>query len=64
MSTSIAQRPACGRSLRRQLLAPDVHEMPLWDTFVVTGPIVFEDRRGRTWYEYRASVQSRGPFDR
>ena len=50
--------------LRRQLLAADVHEMPLWETFAVTGPIVFEDLRGRTWFEYRASVESRGPFDR
>ena len=50
--------------LRRQLLAADVHVMPLWETFAVTGPNVFKDLRGRTWYEYRASVESRRPVDR
>ena len=25
--------------LRRQLLAADVHEMPVWETFVVEGPV-------------------------
>ena len=50
--------------LRRQLLAADVHEMPDWETFEVTGPIEFSDLRGRTWYEYRAMVESRRPFDR
>jgi hypothetical protein len=50
--------------LRRQLLAADVHTMPRWDTFTVTGPREFTDFRGRTWYEYRATVESRAPFDR
>jgi hypothetical protein len=49
--------------LRRQLLAADVHEMPKWETFVVTGPTEFTDLRGRTWFEYRATVESRRPFD-
>jgi hypothetical protein len=35
--------------LRRQLLAADVHEMPQWETFVVTGPHEFADLRGRIW---------------
>ena len=48
--------------LCRQLLAVDVHTVPLWDTFTVTGPREFADLRGRTWYEYRASVKSRRPF--
>jgi len=46
------------------LLAADVHEMPVWQTFVVDGPVEFTDLRGRTWYEYRAAVESRRPFDR
>jgi hypothetical protein len=45
--------------LRRQLLAANVHTVPLWDTFAVTGPHQFEDRRGQAWYEYRASVECR-----
>jgi hypothetical protein len=49
--------------LRHQLLAADVHRMPLWDTFEVTGPTLTTDGRGRTWFEYRATVESRGPFD-
>ena len=50
--------------LRRQLPAADVHEMLVWETFVVEGPVEFTDLRGRTWYEYRAGVESRRPFDR
>ncbi len=50
--------------LRRQLLAADVDVTPRWETFTVTGPSVFADLRGRTWYESRASVESRRPFDR
>jgi hypothetical protein len=49
--------------LRRQLLAADVHEMPQWETFDVTGPIPFTDLRGHTWFEYRATVETRRPFD-
>jgi hypothetical protein len=48
--------------LRRQLLAAEVHTMPRWETFAVTGPREFTDLRGRTWYEYRASVEIRSPF--
>jgi hypothetical protein len=44
--------------LRRQMLAVDVHAMPLWDTFTVTGPHEFTDLRGGTWYEYRATVET------
>jgi hypothetical protein len=50
--------------LQRQLLAADVHEMPAWDTFAVTGPVELTDLRGRTWFQYRATVESQGPFDR
>ncbi len=50
--------------LRRQLLAADVHTMPRWETFTVTGPVVSTDLRGRVWYEYRAAVEYRTPFDR
>jgi hypothetical protein len=49
--------------LRRQLLATGVHEMPKWETFDVTGPTEFTDLRGRTWYQYRATVEGRRPFD-
>jgi hypothetical protein len=45
--------------LGRQLLAADVRVMPRWETFTVTGPKEFTDLRGRTWYEYRGSVESR-----
>jgi hypothetical protein len=45
--------------LRQQLLAADVHTLPRWDTFAVTGPQLFEGARGRAWYEYRASVECR-----
>jgi hypothetical protein len=37
--------------------------MPQWETFDVTGPSEFTDLRGRTWYEYRATVEGRRPFD-
>jgi hypothetical protein len=50
--------------LRQRLLQADVHETPMWDTFEVTGPHEFTDLRGRTWYEYRAAVESRRPLDR
>jgi hypothetical protein len=49
--------------LRRQVLAADVHAMPRWDTLTVTGPREFTDLRGRSWYEYEATVESRRPFD-
>jgi hypothetical protein len=45
--------------LRQRLLHADVHEMPVWETFAVTGPHPFTDLRGRVWFEYRASVESR-----
>jgi hypothetical protein len=48
--------------LRQKLLHADVHVMPLWDTFEVTGPHKFTVR-GRVWFEYRAKVESRRPFD-
>jgi len=50
--------------LRRQLLAADVQEMPVWETFEVVDPSTITDTRGRTWFEYRASVVSRNPFER
>jgi hypothetical protein len=46
------------------LLAADVHELLVWETFTVSGPRQSPDLRGRVWFEYRASVESRGPFDR
>ncbi len=50
-------------ALRQKLLAVDVHQMPDWDAFTVTGPREFTDLRGRSWYEYRATVKTSGPFD-
>ncbi len=50
--------------LQRQLLAADVPEVSIRGTFDVTGPIEFTDLRGRTWYEYRATVECRLPLDR
>jgi hypothetical protein len=38
--------------------------MPIWETFTVSGPHEFTDLRGRVWFEYRGSVESRGPFAR
>jgi hypothetical protein len=49
--------------LRRQVLAADVNAMPRWGTPCVTGPHKFTDLRGRSWYEYRASVEGRRPAD-
>jgi hypothetical protein len=49
--------------LRRRLLTADVHEMPTWKTFDVTGPTEFTDLRGRR-YEYRATMEGRRPFHR
>jgi hypothetical protein len=45
--------------LRQRLLHADVHEMPVWETFTVTGPHPFTDLRRRVWFENRASVGSR-----
>ena len=46
-------------ALRHQLLATGIRDMRIWQTFVVTGPVECADRRGNTWYEYRATVESR-----
>ena len=48
--------------LRRQLLQANVHLMPLWETFEVTGPVKMTDARGQIWFEYRATVESRHTF--
>jgi hypothetical protein len=50
--------------LRRRLLTAGVHRVPAWHTFVITGPVKFTDARRRRSYEYSATVDSRGPFDR
>jgi hypothetical protein len=50
--------------LRRQVLLAGVDAMPRWETFTVRGPREFADLRGRTWYEYRATVQIGTRFDR
>ena len=43
------------------MLGSDVHQMPKWETFEVMGPTEFTDLRGRSWYEYRATIESRSP---
>jgi hypothetical protein len=45
-----------GAQLRLQLAASEVAD---WTTLVVDGPAEALDGRGRTWFEYRASVCSR-----
>ena len=59
------QRATAGllAELRQQLLHAGVHEMPLWDTLEVTGRHELTDMRGRRWFEYRATVTARRPFD-
>jgi hypothetical protein len=49
--------------LRQKVPNADVHDMLRWDTFEVTGPYEFTDLRGRVWFEYRATVDARCPFD-
>jgi hypothetical protein len=34
-------------------------ELPDWKTLHVTGPVVSADARGRAWFEYSATVESR-----
>jgi hypothetical protein len=48
---------------QRQPLPADVHRMPTWGTFDVTGPTEFTDLRGRTRNGYRATTVGRRPFD-
>jgi hypothetical protein len=45
--------------LRRQLVAAGVRTFPRWDSVVITGPKEINDAKGRTWFEYQASVQVR-----
>ncbi|TFV78360.1 hypothetical protein E4P39_03850 [Blastococcus sp. CT_GayMR19] len=49
--------------LRRLLLVADIHEVSTREMLDVTGTATFTDLRPRTWYEYRATVESRRPFD-
>jgi hypothetical protein len=37
--------------------------MSVWETLTVTGPRMFIGLRGRVCFEYRATVESRSPFD-
>ena len=50
-------------ALRHQILAAGIRDLQVWNTFIVTGPIESTDRRGRAWYEYRATVDSRRAID-
>jgi hypothetical protein len=53
------ERATGGRraELRRQLLVADIHEVSTREVLDVT------DLRPRTWHEYRATAESRRPFD-
>jgi hypothetical protein len=42
-----------------QLVDAGNDELPDWDTLVVTGPLELTDHRGRTWFKYVATVESR-----
>ncbi len=48
--------------LRQCLLHADVDESPSWNTVSVTVPPMFSALRGRTWYQYPATGESRRPF--
>ena len=50
-------------ALRHQLLAAGIRDVQVWNTFDVTGPVECAYRLGRTWYEYRATVESQQPID-
>lgn len=49
--------------LRHQVVDRGFGAMPDWNTLVVTGPWESTDRRGRPWYEYRASIDIRRSAD-
>jgi hypothetical protein len=43
--------------LRHGLLDVDPSAIPDWSTLVVTGPFTAADGRGRTWFEYVATIE-------
>ena len=45
--------------LRLQLLDGGDDGLPDWSTLQIAGPVTTTDARGRTWYEYAATVDSR-----
>jgi hypothetical protein len=45
--------------LHHRLLDEGGGEMPDWSTLTVAGPVVTVDARGRTSFEYAATVESR-----
>jgi hypothetical protein len=45
--------------LRHRLLAAGCPDLPDWDTLVVAGPVESTTHRGRTWFEYVATVEPR-----
>ena len=51
------------RAELRQAVADADAGLPVWDTLVVSGPVPMPDRRGRTWFEYRATVFARRRTD-
>ncbi len=59
------ERATAGLRGRLRLMALDhgLDASPDWSTLVVTGPTATKDARGNTWFEYRATVESRRPFD-
>jgi hypothetical protein len=45
--------------LRHQITGRETVEVPDWGTLDVTGPVECADARGRVWFEYRATVETR-----
>ena len=45
--------------LRHQITQRSPAELARWDTFAVYGPVESTDVRGRTWFEYSGSVETR-----
>jgi hypothetical protein len=46
-------------TLRQLVLDDGAGELPDWSTLQVAGPVTTTGARGRTWYEYAATVESR-----
>ncbi len=51
--------PGLRGALRQKLLDKVPGELPDWSTLQVADPVVMRDARGRTWWEYAATVKCR-----
>ena len=52
------ERAAAGLRGRLRLMAADEGVTPDWSTLTVTGPTTSLDGRGRTWFEWTATVET------